>query len=183
MFNALIARQTEAGQSVALETLELTDLPDNDVLVRVDYSTINYKDGLALTGAAPIIRSYPLVPGIDLAGVVESSRDQRWQVGDRVVVNGWGMGEGHWGGLAQYAQVKGDWLVKLPDALSTREAMCIGTAGYTAALCVDALITPRHQADRWRHSCDRRKRRRRQRGHSAFGGSGLSSGGIYGQRP
>ena len=140
MFNALIARQTEAGQSVALETLELTDLPDNDVLVRVDYSTINYKDGLALTGAAPIIRSYPLVPGIDLAGVVESSRDQRWQVGDRVVVNGWGMGEGHWGGLAQYAQVKGDWMVKLPNALSTREAMCIGTAGYTAALCVDALI-------------------------------------------
>ena len=116
MFNALIARQTEAGQSVALETLEFTDLPDNDVLVRVDYSTINYKDGLALTGAAPIIRSYPLVPGIDLAGVVESSRDQRWQVGDRVVVNGWGMGEGHWGGLAQYAQVKGDWRVKLPDA-------------------------------------------------------------------
>ena len=106
MFNALIARQTEAGQSVALETLELKDLPDNDVLVRVDYSTINYKDGLALTGTAPIIRSYPLVPGIDLAGVVESSRDQRWQVGDRVVVNGWGMGEGHWGGLAQYAQVK-----------------------------------------------------------------------------
>ena len=92
MFNALIARQTEAGQSVALETLELKDLPDNDVLVRVDYSTINYKDGLALTGAAPIIRSYPLVPGIDLAGVVESSRDQRWQVGDRVVVNGWGYG-------------------------------------------------------------------------------------------
>jgi len=136
----LIARQTDREQTVSLETLELKDLPDNEVLVRVDYSTINYKDGLALTGTRPIIRSYPLVPGIDLAGVIESSQDERWQVGDRVVVNGWGMGEGHWGGLTQYAQVKGDWLVKLPDALSTREAMCIGTAGYTAALCVEALM-------------------------------------------
>jgi acrylyl-CoA reductase (NADPH) len=140
MFNALIARQTDREQTVSLETLELKDLPYNEVLVRVDYSTINYKDGLALTGTRPIIRSYPLVPGIDLAGVIESSQDERWQVGDRVVVNGWGMGEGHWGGLTQYAQVKGDWLVKLPDALSTREAMCIGTAGYTAALCVEALM-------------------------------------------
>ena len=140
MFNALIARQTDREQTVSLETLELKDLPDNEVLVRVDYSTINYKDGLALTGTRPIIRSYPLVPGIVLAGVIESSQDERWQVGDRVVVNGWGMGEGHWGGLTQYAQVKGDWLVKLPDALSTREAMCIGTAGYTAALCVEALM-------------------------------------------
>jgi acrylyl-CoA reductase (NADPH) len=140
MFNALIARQTDREQTVSLETLELKDLPDNEVLVRVDYSTINYKDGLALTGTRPIIRSYPLVPGIDLAGVIESSQDERWQVGDCVVVNGWGMGEGHWGGLTQYAQVKGDWLVKLPDALSTREAMCIGTAGYTAALCVEALM-------------------------------------------
>ncbi|EAW40036.1 Alcohol dehydrogenase, zinc-binding protein [marine gamma proteobacterium HTCC2080] len=140
MFNALIARQTDREQTVSLETLELKDLPDNEVLVRVDYSTINYKDGLALTGTRPIIRSYPLVPGIDLAGVIESSQDERWQVGDRVVVNGWGMGEGHWGGLTQYAQVKSDWLVKLPDALSTREAMCIGTAGYTAALCVEALM-------------------------------------------
>ena len=140
MINALIARQTDREQTVSLETLELKDLPYNEVLVRVDYSTINYKDGLALTGTRPIIRSYPLVPGIDLAGVIESSQDERWQVGDRVVVNGWGMGEGHWGGLTQYAQVKGDWLVKLPDALSTREAMCIGTAGYTAALCVEALM-------------------------------------------
>jgi acrylyl-CoA reductase (NADPH) len=106
MFNALIARQSDTGQAVSLEALELTDLPDNDVLIRVDYSTVNYKDGLALTGTRPIIRSYPLVPGIDLAGVIESSRDDRWQVGDRVVVNGWGLGEGHWGGLAQYAQVK-----------------------------------------------------------------------------
>ncbi|MDG1828533.1 MAG: oxidoreductase, partial [Luminiphilus sp.] len=93
-----------------------------------------------LTGTRPIIRSYPLVPGIDLAGVIESSRDDRWQVGDRVVVNGWGLGEGHWGGLAQYAQVKSDWLVKLPETITTREAMSIGTAGYTAALCVNALL-------------------------------------------
>ena len=140
MFNALIARQSDTGQTVSLEALELTDLPDNDVLIRVDYSTVNYKDGLALTGTRPIIRSYPLVPGIDLAGVIESSRDDRWQVGDRVVVNGWGLGEGHWGGLAQYAQVKSDWLVKLPETITTREAMSIGTAGYTAALCVNALL-------------------------------------------
>jgi acrylyl-CoA reductase (NADPH) len=140
MFNALIARQSDTGQAVSLEALELTDLPDNDVLIRVDYSTVNYKDGLALTGTRPIIRSYPLVPGIDLAGVIESSRDNRWQVGDRVVVNGCGLGEGHWGGLAQYAQVKGDWLVKLPETITTREAMSIGTAGYTAALCVNALL-------------------------------------------
>jgi acrylyl-CoA reductase (NADPH) len=136
----LIARQSDTGQAVSLEALELTDLPDNDVLIRVDYSTVNYKDGLALTGTRPIIRSYPLVPGIDLAGVIESSRDDRWQVGDRVVVNGWGLGEGHWGGLAQYAQVKSDWLVKLPETITTREAMSIGTAGYTAALCVNALL-------------------------------------------
>ena len=140
MFNALIARQSDTGQAVSLEALELTDLPDNDILIRVDYSTVNYKDGLALTGTRPIIRSYPLVPGIDLAGVIESSRDDRWQVGDRVVVNGWGLGEGHWGGLAQYAQVKSDWLVKLPETITTREAMSIGTAGYTAALCVNALL-------------------------------------------
>ena len=140
MFNALIARQSDTGQAVSLEALELTDLPDNDVLIRVDYSTVNYKDGLALTGTRPIIRSYPLVPGIDLAGVIESSRDDSWQVGDRVVVNGWGLGEGHWGGLAQYAQVKSDWLIKLPETITTREAMSIGTAGYTAALCVNALL-------------------------------------------
>ena len=140
MFNGLIAMQSDTGQAVSLEALELTDLPDNDVLIRVDYSTVNYKDGLALTGTRPIIRSYPLVPGIDLAGVIESSRDDRWQVGDRVVVNGWGLGEGHWGGLAQYAQVKSDWLVKLPETITTREAMSIGTAGYTAALCVNALL-------------------------------------------
>ena len=140
MFNALIARQTEAGHSITFENISLNDLPAGDVLVKIDYSTLNYKDALALTGSAPIIRNYPMVPGIDLAGVVESSADDRWQPGARVVLNGWGVGEGHSGGLAQYARVKGDWLVQLPDTISTREAMCIGTAGYTAALCVDALM-------------------------------------------
>lgn len=140
MFNALIARQTEAGHSIALENISLDDLPAGDVLVKIDYSTLNYKDALALTGSAPIIRNYPMVPGIDLAGSVESSADDRWQPGARVVLNGWGIGEGHSGGLAQYARVSGDWLVQLPDTISTRDAMCIGTAGYTAALCVDALV-------------------------------------------
>lgn len=140
MFNALIARQTEAGHSIALENISLDDLPAGDVLVKIDYSTLNYKDALALTGSAPIIRNYPMVPGIDLAGIVESSADDRWQPGARVVLNGWGIGEGHSGGLAQYARVSGDWLVQLPNRISTRDAMCIGTAGYTAALCVDALV-------------------------------------------
>lgn len=140
MFNALIARQTDGGHSVALEGLSLEDLPEGDVTVRIDYSTLNYKDALALTGNAPIIRNYPMVPGIDLAGVVEHSSSDSWQPGTPVVLNGWGVGEGHSGGLAQYARVKGDWLVALPDDISTREAMCIGTAGYTAALCVDALV-------------------------------------------
>ena len=140
MFNALIARQSDDVQGVALESASLEDLPQGNVVVKIDYSTLNYKDALALTGAAPIIRNYPMVPGIDFAGVVESSDDDNWLPGDRVVLNGWGIGEGHSGGLAQYARVSGDWLVALPTDISTREAMCIGTAGYTAALCVDALV-------------------------------------------
>ena len=140
MFNALIARQSDDVQGVALESASLEDLPPGNVVVKIDYSTLNYKDALALTGAAPIIRNYPMVPGIDFAGVVESSDDDNWLPGDRVVLNGWGIGEGHSGGLAQYARVSGDWLVALPTDISTREAMCIGTAGYTAALCVDALV-------------------------------------------
>ena len=106
---------------------------------RVGHSTVNYKDGLALTGRAPIIRAWPLIPGIDLAGVVESSSHAGFQSGDRVVLNGWGVGEGHHGGYAQRARLKGDWLVKLPDALTTAQAMAIGTAGYTAMLCVLGL--------------------------------------------
>jgi acrylyl-CoA reductase (NADPH) len=121
-------------------SLDNDALPEGDVLVRVDYSTINYKDALAITGASPVVRSFPMVPGIDLAGVVEQSDHPRWKAGDKVVLNGWGVGEGHWGGLAQYARLKGDWLVALPDAFNSRQAMIIGTAGYTASLCVDALV-------------------------------------------
>ncbi len=140
MFKALLINQSGDDRSVQVESLAPDQLPEGEVLVRVDYSTINYKDALAITGAAPVVRNYPMVPGIDLAGVVEESSDERWRAGDKVVLNGWGVGEGHWGGLAQYARLRGDWLVALPDAFDTRPAMIIGTAGYTAGLCVDALV-------------------------------------------
>ncbi len=140
MFNALLINKSEEQQSVAISSQEQQALPEGDVLVRVDYSTINYKDALAITGAAPVVRSFPMVPGIDLAGVVEESSHSRWQAGDKVVLNGWGVGEAHWGGLSQYARLKGDWLVPLPEAFDSRQAMIIGTAGYTAGLCVNALV-------------------------------------------
>lgn len=140
MFSAIVITKTDAGQDVTVSALEHDELPEGDVLVRVEYSTVNYKDALAMTGASPVVRSFPMVPGIDLAGEVEQSRNERWNVGDKVVLNGWGVGEGHWGGLGQYAKLKGDWLIALPDAFDTRQAMIIGTAGYTAALCVDALV-------------------------------------------
>ena len=147
MFNALLATKDDQHE-VAVTQIDKAALAYSGVLVKVDYSTINYKDALAVTATAPIIRKYPLVPGIDLAGTIEESDDPDWQVGDRVVVNGWGMGEGHSGGLAQYARVPASFLVKLPQNISTRHAMAIGTAGYTAALCVDALeaqgVTPDH---------------------------------------
>jgi acrylyl-CoA reductase (NADPH) len=113
--------------------------PGDDVVVAVEYSTINYKDGLALTNASPVVRKWPMVAGIDAAGTVAASGNSRWKTGDKVVINGWGLGETHWGGLAQRARVKGDWLVRVPAPYSTREAMAIGTAGYTAALSVLAL--------------------------------------------
>lgn len=146
MFKALLVEKTDAGQSAALVELDEALLPEGDVTVRVDYSTLNYKDGLAITGAAPIIRSFPLVPGIDLAGVVEASANSAFKPGDRVLLNGYGVGETHWGGLAQKARLKGDWLVPVPAAFTTRQAMAIGTAGYTAMLSVIALerhgVTP-----------------------------------------
>ena len=114
-------------------------LPEGDVLVRVSHSTLNYKDALAITGASPVVRQFPLVPGIDFAGVVETSADPRYKSGDSVVLNGWGVGEKHWGGLAEYARVSGDWLVPLQPPFTLRQAMAIGTAGYTAMLCVLAL--------------------------------------------
>jgi acrylyl-CoA reductase (NADPH) len=140
MFNAIVIDKNGSQQEVTISSLEQDALPEGDVLVRVDYSTINYKDALAITGASPVVRSFPMVPGIDLAGIVEQSNHSNWKEGDKVVLNGWGVGEGHWGGLAQYARLKGDWLVALPDAFDSRQAMIIGTAGYTASLCVDALV-------------------------------------------
>ncbi len=145
-FRAIRLAKTESGQEARLVDLTDADLMDGDVDVRVDYSTVNFKDGLALTGRSPIVRVWPLTPGIDFAGVVERSSNAGFKAGDRVVLNGWGVGESHHGGYAQKARVKGEWLVKLPDAISTAHAMAIGTAGYTAMLCVMALehegVTP-----------------------------------------
>lgn len=139
MFKALLIDKTDSGHDTRLAELDEARLPEGEVTVRVEYSTVNYKDGLAITGKGPVVRKFPMVPGIDLAGTVEASSDPAWKPGDRVVLNGWGIGESHWGGLAQKARVKGAWLVPLPAALTTRQAMAIGTAGYTAMLCVLAL--------------------------------------------
>lgn len=139
MFDALMIRKTDVGQSVAVESVDEARLPDGDVTVRVEHSTLNYKDGLAITGKSPVVRSFPMVPGIDFAGVVEQSANARWKPGDDVILNGWGVGESHWGGLAKKARVKGEWLVRRPSGISARQAMAIGTAGYTAMLCVMAL--------------------------------------------
>jgi acrylyl-CoA reductase (NADPH) len=138
MFSAILIENSDGGQSVSVTQVDEARLPEGDVTVDVEYSTMNYKDGLAITGSAPVVRTFPMVPGIDLAGVVASSSHAGWKAGDRVVLNGWGVGETHWGGLAQKARLKGDWLV--PEAFTTRQAMAIGTAGYTAALCVEALV-------------------------------------------
>jgi acrylyl-CoA reductase (NADPH) len=139
MFKALLLEKGESGFSAHLADLDEARLPEADVLVQPEYSTLNYKDGLALTNRAPVVRAWPMVPGIDGAGVVLESSHPGWAPGDRFVHNGWGVGETHWGCLAERARLKGDWLVKLPAAFSTRQAMAIGTAGYTAMLCVMAL--------------------------------------------
>lgn len=139
MFTAIVTDKDESGYRSELRELSEQDLPEGDVTVRVAYSTLNYKDGLAITGKGPVVRRFPMVPGIDLAGVVESSDHPSYSPGDRVVLNGWGVGETHWGGLAQLARLQGDWLVPLPDGLSEHQAMAIGTAGYTAMLCLMAL--------------------------------------------
>ena len=137
---AILIEKTDDGQTVAVKELDQSALPEGDVLVKVDYSTINYKDALAITGASPVVRKWPMMPGIDAAGTVEESSHPSWKKGDRVVLNGWGVGETHEGGLSQLARLKGDWLVALPEAFTARQAMIIGTAGYTAALCVEALV-------------------------------------------
>jgi acrylyl-CoA reductase (NADPH) len=140
MFSAVLISKGEAGQSVEVVQLDDAQLPEGDVSIDVEYSTLNYKDGLAITGSSPVVRKFPMVPGIDLAGIVRASSNPEWKAGDRVILNGWGVGETHWGGLAQKARLKGEWLVPLPKAFTSRQAMAIGTAGYTASLCVDALL-------------------------------------------
>ena len=139
MFNGILIEKDDAGYRASVRTLDEAQLPEGNVTVRVSHSTLNYKDGLAITGKGPVVRKFPMVPGIDLVGVVEASSHPAYQAGDSVVLNGWGVGEVHWGGLAQKARLDGDWLVPLPSAFSPQQAMAIGTAGYTAMLCVLAL--------------------------------------------
>jgi len=142
MFNAIVIDKTEQGNAAACRQLDPSQLPAGNVSVKIDYSTLNYKDGLAITNRSPIVRSFPMVPGIDFAGRVETSEDPRYAPGDLVILNGWGVGETHWGGLAQRARVSGDWLVPAPTGIDARQAMSIGTAGYTAMLSV--LAVARH---------------------------------------
>ena len=136
---AIQVNKSEDDYKASVIEVSESKLPEGDVTVAVDYSTLNFKDSLAITGASPVIRSFPMVPGIDLAGIVKESSSPSLQPGDRVLLNGWGVGENHWGGLAQSARVKADWLVKIPETFTTMQAMGIGTAGYTAMLCIMAL--------------------------------------------
>lgn len=146
MFNALVLEQEEGKTLAAVQQLELSDLPDEDVLVEITYSSLNYKDGLTVTGTLGLVDSFPMVPGIDLAGEVKESRSDLYQPGDQVILTGWGVGERHWGGYSQYARLKPEWLVKMPSGMDAKKAMTIGTAGLTSMLCVMALedggITP-----------------------------------------
>lgn len=138
-FKALVIDKAEAGQSVGFREFDEADLMDGDVTVRVSHSTLNYKDGLALTGKAPVVRRFPMIPGVDLVGTVETSSNPEFKPGDAVILNGWGLGETHLGAYAQKVRVKGDWLIPLPSGLTPHQAMAIGTAGYTAMLCLMAL--------------------------------------------
>ena len=148
MFKAILIEKQDGTQSARLTELSETQLPDAPVTVRVEYSTINYKDGLAVTGKSPVVRKFPMVPGIDFAGIVEASANETWRPGDRVLLNGWGVGEGHWGGWAQKARVNTEWLQRVPERFTTQQAMAIGTAGYTASLCVNALVSHGLKPDR-----------------------------------
>jgi acrylyl-CoA reductase (NADPH) len=148
MFKGILIEKDEAGHHASLTDLDEARLPDGDVTVRVSHSTLNYKDALAIAGRGAVVRKFPMVPGIDLAGTVEQSTHPEFRTGDAVILNGWGVGEAHWGGLAQKARLNGDWLVPLPGRFTPQQAMAIGTAGYTAMLCVLALerhgVTPAH---------------------------------------
>ena len=143
---AILITKDDSGYKAQLETVDESQLPEGDVRIAVDYSTMNYKDSLAISGASPVVRNFPMVPGIDLAGTVTQSSSADFSVGDNVLLNGWGVGEVHWGGLAEQASLKADWLIKRPEAFSAKQTMAIGTAGYTAMLCVMALekngVTP-----------------------------------------
>jgi len=138
-FKAIVIDKADTGQTVRLTDFDEKDLMDGDVTVRVEWSTVNYKDGLAITGKAPVVRRFPMIAGVDFAGTVESSTHPKWQPGDQVILNGWGLGETHLGAYAEKARVKGDWLVHRPAGIAARNAMAIGTAGYTAMLAVMAL--------------------------------------------
>lgn len=139
MFKAILIEKDHTGYRAGVQEIDEAALPEGNVSVRVSHSTLNYKDALAITGQGPVVRKFPMVPGIDLAGVVEASCHPDYQPGDAVLLNGWGVGESHWGGLAQQARLNGDWLIPLPAGLTAPQAMAIGTAGYTAMLCVMAL--------------------------------------------
>jgi acrylyl-CoA reductase (NADPH) len=138
-FKAIVIEKTDGGQTAGLVDFDEANLMDGDVTVRVEWSTVNYKDGLAVTGKAPVVRRWPMIPGIDFSGTVEASSHPDWKPGDKVILNGWGLGETHLGAYGEKARVKGEWLVRLPASMSTRDAMAIGTAGYTAMLAVMAL--------------------------------------------
>lgn len=148
MFRAILIDKDDNGYRASVQMLDEAQLPEGDVRVRVSHSTLNYKDALAITGKSPVVRQFPMVPGIDLAGIVEHSGHPDYRPGDAVLLNGWGVGESHWGGLAQKARLKGDWLIPLQRGFSAAEAMAVGTAGYTAMLSVLALerngVTPAH---------------------------------------
>ncbi|GAA6182943.1 MULTISPECIES: acrylyl-CoA reductase (NADPH) [Alteromonadaceae] len=146
MFQGILINKDDNGYQVELKELDDSILPEGDVTIKVTHSTLNYKDGLAITGKSPVVRKFPMVPGIDLAGTVEHSETDKFKVGDKVLLNGFGVGEVHCGGLAQKARLKSEWLIPLPEAFTASQAMAIGTAGYTAMLCVIALekngVTP-----------------------------------------
>jgi len=139
MFKGILIEKDDNGHRASIQELDEALLPAGDVTVRVSHSTLNYKDGLAITGKGPVVRKFPMVPGIDLVGIVDESSHPDFKAGDSVLLNGWGVGEVHWGGLAQKARLKGDWLIPLPAKFTPQQAMSIGTAGYTAMLCLMAL--------------------------------------------
>lgn len=148
MFKAILIDRKDTNYQARMAELDESQLHAADVTVRVAYSTLNFKDALAITGQSPVVRQFPMIPGIDLAGTVESSAHPAYKPGDRVLLNGWGVGESHWGGLAQKARINGDWLIPLPSGIDERQAMAVGTAGYTAMLCIMALERHGLAADR-----------------------------------